>query len=156
MHTRGSFPPTGTSEVRAVLSQNTSRTSEEPMEDLGFLSWLLRRPLAWRRVRQLECTPQEHKQWLAWRVEDIIAARGLSRMYFGIGGSRGWHVPRVLSVVDGPPVGLDILILLGQTPEDFVKHAPAIAYNLSVLGVAEVRVVPRGPSVIRLELLPRA
>lgn len=153
MHTRSNLPPTYTSEVRAVLSRNTSRTSEEPIEDLGLFSWLLRRPLARRRVRQLACTPQEHKQWLAWRVEDIITARGLTQMYFGIGGSRGWHVPRVLSVVDGPPVGLDICILLGQTPDDFVKHAPAIAYNL---GVAEVRVVPRGPSLIRLELLPRA
>ncbi len=152
MHTRSSLPPTCTSEMRAVLSRNASHTSEEPLEDLGFLSWL-RRPLARRRVRQLECARQKHKQWLAWRVEDIIAGRGLARMYFSIGGGRDWHVPQVVSVVDGPPVGLDIRTLPGQTPDDFAKHAPAIAYNL---GVAEVRVVPLGPSLIRLELLPRA
>jgi hypothetical protein len=121
------------------------------MEHLGLLSSLLRRPLARCHARQLERARQEHKQWLAWRVEDIIAGRGLARMYFSIGGGRDWHVPQVVSVVDGPPVGLDIRTLPGQTPDDFTKHAPAIAYNL---GVAEVRVVPLEPSLIRLELLP--
>ena len=51
----------------------------------------------------------------------------------------------------GPPEGLHIRILPGQSPEDFSAHTPAIAYDL---GVAEVRVVPLGPSQIRLELLP--
>jgi hypothetical protein len=72
-------------------------------------------------------------------------------MYYSIGGGRGWHVPQVVSVVDGPPAALDIRTLPGQAPDDFVKHASAIAYNL---GMAEVRVVPLGPSTIRLELLP--
>jgi hypothetical protein len=151
MHTRSSLPPTCTSEVRAVLSRNTSQTSEEPMEDLGLLSWLLRRPPARHRVWQLERTRREDNQRLAWRVQDIIAGRGLTQVYYSIGNGRGWHVPQVVSVLDGPPVGLDIRTLPGQAPDDFVKHAPAIAYNL---GVAEVRVVPLGPSMIRLELLP--
>lgn len=151
MRTRSSLHPTCTSELRAVLSRNTSQSSEKPMEDVGFLSWLLRRPLARHRTRQLERTRQEQNQRLAWRVQDIIAGRGLTQAYYSIGGGRGWHVPQVVLVVDGPPVGLNIRTLPGQTPDDFVAHAPAIAYNL---GVAEVRVVPRGPSLIRLELLP--
>jgi hypothetical protein len=61
-----------------------------------------------------------------------------------------FQAPQV-SVLAGPPVGLEIRMLPGQMPADFAAHAPAIAYNL---GVAEVRVVPLGPSLIRLELLP--
>jgi hypothetical protein len=57
----------------------------------------------------------------------------------------------VVSGVAGPPVGLNIRTLPGQTPDDFAAHAPAIAYNL---GMAEIRVVPLGPSLIRLDLLP--
>lgn len=45
---------------------------------------------------------------------------------------------------------LDIRMLQGQTPEDFAAHASAMAYNLDV---AEVRVIPLGVSLIRLELL---
>lgn len=41
-------------------------------------------------------------------------------------------------------VGLDIRMLLGQTPDDFTAQATAIAYNL---GVAEVRVIPLGSSL---------
>jgi hypothetical protein len=118
-----------------------------------LLSWLLRRPLTRHHVRQLERTRQEHNQQLVWRVQDILAGRGLNQMYYSIGGGRGWYVPQVVSVTNGPPIALDIRTLPGQTPDDFVKHAPAIAYNL---GVAEVRVVPLGPSMIRLELLPEA
>lgn len=104
-----------------------------------------------RRTQQLERTRQGHNQWLASRVQDIIAGRGLTQMYFSIAGGRDWYVPQVISVVDGPPVGLNIRTLPGQTPDDFAAHARAIAYNL---GVAEVRVVPLGPSLLRLELLP--
>jgi hypothetical protein len=57
----------------------------------------------------------------------------------------------VISVADGPPVGLTIRMLPGQMPEDFAAHAQAFAYNL---GVAHVRVIPLGPSRIRLDLLP--
>lgn len=102
-------------------------------------------------VGQLEGARQEHDQILAWRVQDIIAGLGLTHTDFSIGG--GWmvHVPEVVSVVAGPPVGLDIRTLPGQTPDDFAAHAPAIAYNL---GMAGVQVVPLGPSLIRLNLLP--
>jgi hypothetical protein len=95
----------------------------------------------------------ERKQRLAWRAEDILVGRGLTQMYQAIVGGRGYYAPQVVSVLDGPPVALEIRILPGQTPDDFAKHAPAIAYNL---GLDEVRVVPLGPSLILLELLPRA
>ena len=125
------------------------------MENITSLPSLLRHPLARRRARQLECTrqarDQARDQELARRVQDILAGRGLTQTAFSIGGGRTLYVPRVVSVIAGPPVRLDIHTLPGQTPDDFATHAPAIAYNL---GVAEVRVVPLGPSLIRLELLP--
>jgi len=70
----------------------------------------------------------------------------------GTASGRVFHIPQVVSVDPGPPVGLDIRILPGQSPDDFSAHATTIAYDL---GMADVRVVPVGPSVIRLELLPR-
>jgi hypothetical protein len=125
------------------------------MESITPLPSLLRHPLARRRARQLECTrqarDQARDQLLASRVRDIIVGRGLTQTAFSIGGGRNIHVPQVVSVIAGPPMGLNIRTLPGQTPDDFATHAPAIAYNL---GVAEVRVVPLGPSLIRLELLP--
>ncbi len=84
-------------------------------------------------------------------MQKIIAGCGLTQADWSIGGGRSVSIPRVVSVVAGPPMTLDISILPGQTPGDFATHAPAIAYNL---GVAEVRVIPLGPSLIRLELLP--
>ena len=103
-------------------------------------------------VRQPDRTRQEHDQELAWRVQDIIAGLGLIQTDSSIAGGRSVHIPHVVSVAAGPPVGLHIRTLPGQTPDNFAAHAPAIAYNL---GVAEVRVVPLGPSLIRLDLLPR-
>jgi hypothetical protein len=100
--------------------------------------------------RQPDHTPQEHDQELAWRVQDIIAGLGLIRTDSSIAGGWAIHIPRVASVTAGPPVGLHIRLLPGQTPTDFTARAPAIAYNL---GVAEVKVVPLGPSLIRLDLL---
>jgi hypothetical protein len=95
--------------------------------------------------------PQEHNQTLAWRTQDIIAGLELTQTDFSIAGGRVVRIPQVVSVAAGPPVGLHIRILPGQTPDDFAARAPAIAYNL---GVAQVRVVPLGPSLIRLDLLP--
>ncbi|MDQ3764783.1 MAG: hypothetical protein M3460_25635 [Actinomycetota bacterium] len=95
----------------------------------------------------------EHSQRLAWHVEDILVGRGLAKPYYSIGGGRSLRVPQVVSVVDGPPVGVEIQMLPGQTPDDFAAHASAIAYNL---GVAEVRVVSVAPSLVRLELIPRS
>jgi hypothetical protein len=102
-------------------------------------------------ARQLERTTQKHDRILAWRMQDVIAGLGLTHTDFSIAAGRVISIPEVISVAAGPPVGLHIRILPGQTPDDFAAHTPAIAYNL---GVAEVRVVPLGPSLIRLDLLP--
>ncbi|HSL06632.1 MAG TPA: DUF1918 domain-containing protein [Pseudonocardiaceae bacterium] len=111
----------------------------------------LRHPLEWRHSRDLERRQQARDEHLARRVQDIIAGLGLTQMDFSIGGGRVVHIPKVVSMAAGPPVGLDIKILPGQSPEDFSAHERTIAYDL---GVAEVRVVPLGPDRIRLELLP--
>jgi hypothetical protein len=154
MRTHGSLLSTYTSELSRPPQETTSQPLEDPMENIAHLPSLLRRPLARRRARQLErirqARDQARDQKLAWRVQDILAGHGLTQTAFSIGGGRTIYVPQVVSVIAGPPVGLDICPLPGQTPDDFAKHAPALAYNL---GVAEVRVVPLGPSLIRLELL---
>ena len=111
----------------------------------------LRHPLEWRHNRDLERRQQVGYERLAWRVEEIIAGLELTQSDFSIAAGRVFHVPEVVSVDPGPPVSLDIRILPGQSPDDFSAHAAAIAYDL---GMAEVRVVPLGPSAIRLELLP--
>jgi hypothetical protein len=105
----------------------------------------------WRHNRDLERRQQVGYELLAQRVEEIIAGLELVQSDFSIASGRVFHVPQVVSVDPGPPVGLDIHILPGQSPDDFSAHAAAIAYDL---GMAEVRVAPLGPSVIRLELLP--
>lgn len=119
----------------------------------GDTPWVsrLRHPLEWRHHRDLERRQQDGYERLARRVEEIIAGLGLTHDDFSIAAGRVFHAPEVVSVDPGPPVGLDIRILPGQSPDDFSAHAAAIAYDL---GMAEVRVVPVGPSVIRLELLP--
>jgi hypothetical protein len=153
MRTHGSLRPTSISESRRP-PEKTPQSLKDPMEHIVPLPSLLRHPLARRRARLLELTRQAHEQArhqkLAGRVQDILAGRGLTQMAFSISGGRTVYVPRVIVVIDGPVVKLDISTLPGQTPDDFAKHASAIAYNL---GVAEVRVVPLGPSLIRLELL---
>jgi hypothetical protein len=111
----------------------------------------LRHPLEWRHNRDLERRQQVGYERLAWRVEEIIAGLELTQSDFSIAAGRVFHFPEVVSVDPGPPVGLDIRILPGQSPDDFSAHAAAIAYDL---GMADVRVVPLGPSAIRLELLP--
>jgi Domain of unknown function (DUF1918) len=113
----------------------------------------LRHPLEWLHNRDLERRQQAGYEQLARRVEEIIVGLDLVQSDFSIAAGRVFHAPEVVSVDPGPPVGLDIRMLPGQSPKDFSKHAAAIAYDL---GMAEVRVVPLGPSVIRLELLPHA
>ena len=49
--------------------------------------------------------------------------------------------------VDEEPIRFTIRTLPGQTPDDFVKAAPKIAYNL---GVAEVHVDPLVSPLIQL------
>ncbi|MGH3769523.1 MAG: hypothetical protein ACRDS0_24135 [Pseudonocardiaceae bacterium] len=104
-----------------------------------------------RRARRLERIRQADDQQLAWRVQEILVGCGLSQTDYSIAGGRVFHIPQVISVIAGPPVGLKIRMLPAQMPDDFAIHAQRIAYNLEV---ADVRVVPLGPSLIRLELLP--
>ena len=108
-------------------------------------------PLQWRHRRDLARHQQAADDRLARRVEEVIVGLGLAQTDFSIASGHTFHIPQVVSVDPGPPQGLDIRILAGQSPEDFSSHTAAIAYDL---GVAEVRVVPLGPSLIRLELLP--
>jgi hypothetical protein len=84
-------------------------------------------------------------------MEDIIVELGLTQTSYSISGGYTLHVPQVVSVITGPLGRLDIRILPSQMPDDFAVHAPAIAQKL---GMAEVQVVPLGPSLIRLELFP--
>lgn len=115
--------------------------------------WLsrLRHPLERRHTRDAEQRHQAAYERLAERVEEIITGLGLIEDDFSISAGRIYHIPRVVSVHPGPPLAVDMHILPGQSPEDFSAHATSIAYDL---GMAEVRVVPLGPSEIRLELLP--
>lgn len=131
--------------------QGTLPYPEESLEHADRRLPLLHRRDARRRARRRERIRQDHNQVLARRAQDIFFGRGLSQISFSIGGGRVVRLPQVLSVDDRPPLALVISILPGQTPGDFIAHAPAIAYGL---GMTEVRVVPLMPSVIRLELLP--
>lgn len=102
-------------------------------------------------TRHPDHTHQEHDHRLARRAQEVIVGLGLTQTDFSIAAGRIIRIPQVISVTAGPPVGLHIRTLPGQTPDDFAAHAPALAYNL---GVPKVHVVPLGPSLIRLDLLP--
>lgn len=143
------------------MQETTVRSWQGPFENVVRRPSLLRRLLAWRSARRLQRAHQQHdqrlqrayqqhNQQLAHRVQEIIAGCGLIQADYSIGGGRCVHIPRVVSVVAGPPVGLDIELLPGQTPDDFTAQTSAIAFHL---GVAEVRVIPLPPALIRLELL---
>ncbi|MGH4011262.1 MAG: DUF1918 domain-containing protein [Pseudonocardiaceae bacterium] len=121
----------------------------------GTVPWLsrLRHPLQWRHTQDQARRQQARDEYLAKRVEEIIDGLGLTHTEFSIGGGRIVYIPGVVSVTAGPPRGLNIRLLPGQSPKDFAAHASTIAYDL---GVARVEVVPRGPSLIRLDLLPAA
>ncbi|MGH4008128.1 MAG: hypothetical protein ACRDTH_08235 [Pseudonocardiaceae bacterium] len=125
-----------------------ARPWEEPVEHV--IRSL--RPLSRRHARRIERTRQANDQLLAWRVHSVLVECGLTRVDFSIGGGRTLRTPQVISVVAGPPVRVTIRPLPGQTPDDYARHAPAIAHNL---GVAEVRVVSSEHSLIGLELLPK-
>jgi hypothetical protein len=130
----------------------SSQSTEEPEEDVMSRPSLLRHPLAWRRARRDERIHRVSDQQLAWRVQDVLVGCGLSQDDYSVGGGRVFHIPQVISVRNGPAATLDIRMLAGQTPEDFVAHTSAMAYDL---GVAEVRVVPLEVPLIRLELLSK-
>jgi hypothetical protein len=131
-----------------IKHQRPGGPEQATAEETPWLS-RLRHPLDWRHTRDLERRHLAAYERLAARVQEIIAGLGLIQEDFSIGGGR-YHVPRVISVDPGPPVRVDVRILPGQSPEDFSGHAATIAYDL---GIAEVRIVPLGPSAIRLELL---
>lgn len=99
--------------------------------------------------RELERRRQATDYELAWRVQDIFVKRGLTCSRMSMAGGYSLHIPEVISVTSGPPTRLDIRTLPGQRLDDFIAHAPEIAHDL---GVAEVRVVALGPSLISLEL----
>jgi hypothetical protein len=123
---------------------------ERPTENPALLPSPLRHPFARRQAKELERRRQIHDQELAWRVQEVLVGRGLTQNSYSIGGGRTLRIPQVIAVTAGPPVALDVRILPGQMPDEFAAHTSAIAYNL---GVAEVRVVPLGPSLIQLVLL---
>jgi hypothetical protein len=112
----------------------------------------LRRRQARRRAEELQVRRQAAYQDLAWHVQDILVGCGLFQADFSIAGGRVFHIPQVVSVVPGPPIGLDIRMLPGQIPDDFTAQAHRIAHNLDV---AEVRVISLEPYLVRLELVPK-
>jgi len=125
----------------------------QPSNDsIGADQRLLRRRWARRRAQELQLRRQAAYQRLAWHVQDILVGCGLFQADFSIGGGRVFHIPQVVSVVSGPLVKQNVRMLPGQIADDFAEHAQRIAYNLDV---AEVRVIPLGPYLIRLELVPK-
>jgi hypothetical protein len=132
-------------------SYSVQRSYEETVENANPLPSLLH-PLARRRARRLKLAHQERNQWLAWRVQNVLAGCDLIQTDYSIAAGRVVHIPQVMSVATGPPVQLTIRILPGQMPQDFAAKAPVIAYHL---GVAQVRITPLQPPFIRLDLLAR-
>jgi uncharacterized protein DUF1918 len=133
-----------------IKHRRSGGTGQATAEQTSWLS-RLRHPRERRQARDVERRHQAAYERLAERVEQIITGLGLIEEDYSIGAGRVYHMPEVISVHPGPPLGVDIRMLPGQSPEDFSAHAAAIAYDL---GMADVRVVPLGPSDIRLELLP--
>lgn len=74
---------------------------------------------------------------------------GLGRLQY----RRRPHLSRSASSLGGPRAtgGRGHPHTAGRSPKDFLAHAEAIAYHL---GMAEVRIVPLGPSTIRLNYCP--
>ena len=75
---------------------------------------------------------QGHDHRLARRAGEVIMGLGLTQTDFSIAAGRIIRIPQVVSVTSGPPVGLHIHALPGQTRDDFAAHASAIANNLGV------------------------
>ena len=133
-----------------VIKRGHTRGNETLSRRKSWWPSRLRRRLA-RGHRDLERWQEVGYERLACRVEEIIAGLGLTQSDFSVAAGHLFHMPQVVSVGPGPPVRLDIRILPGQSPHDYSAHAAAIAYDL---GMAKVRVIPLGPSAVRLELLP--
>jgi hypothetical protein len=134
-----------------VIKRRHTRGSEATAaKDVTWLS-RLRHPLDWHHKRDLERGRHIAHERLAMRVEEILVGCGLCHEDYSIAAGRVYPFPRVVSVADGPPLSVDVHMLPGQSPDDFSAHAATIAYDL---GMAEIRTIPLGPSLIRLELLP--
>lgn len=129
------------------------QSTDELIEDPGAVGSRL--PLATRWITaRAGHRPQGRDKQLARGVRDSLARCGLARTEHTVGGSEVVHTPRVVSADAGPPGWVQIDLLPGQSAQDVVVHAPAIAQDL---GLPQVWVVPLGPSRIRLELPePRA
>ncbi|MBV8993177.1 MAG: hypothetical protein JO287_05635 [Pseudonocardiales bacterium] len=135
------------------MNRDPRYESVHPTNDsIGADRRLLRRRWTPRHAQELQLRRQAAYQRLAWHVQDILVGCGLFQADFSIGGGRVFHIPQVVSVLPGPPLGLNIRMLPGQMPDDFAAHARRIAYNLDV---AEVCVIPLGSYLIRLELVPK-
>jgi hypothetical protein len=128
------------------------RPSEDSHDNVSAGPWLLSRRRARQQARWLHRRRLAGDQRLAWHVQDVLVGCGLSQADYSIAAGRVFHIPKVVSVVDEYPVGLTIHMLPGQMPDDYAAHARRIAYNLDV---AEVRVIPLGPHLIRMELFPK-
>lgn len=133
-----------------IKRRRSGGTGQASAEQTPWLS-RLRHPRERRHARDVERRHQAAYERLAERVEEIITGLGLIEDDYSVSAGRVYHMPEVILVHPGPPLGVDIRMLPGQSPDDFSAHAAAIAYDL---GMANVRVVPLGPSDIRLELLP--
>lgn len=125
--------------------------AQDPADNVGAGPWLSRRR-ARRRAQELQIRRQAAYQELAWHVQDILVGCGLFQADYSIAAGWVFHTPQVVSVDPGPPLGLNIRMLPGQIPDDFAEHAQRIAYNLDM---ASVRVIPVGPYLIRLDLIPK-
>lgn len=136
--------------MNGQLQDQNFQPWHEPGDNVISRPSLLRHLLAWRRARRYERIHRVRDQRLAWQVQDVLVGCGLIQTDYSVGGGHVVHIPEVISVANGPLAALTIRMLPGQTPEDFVAHASAMAYDL---GVAEVRVVPLATPHVRLELL---
>jgi S-DNA-T family DNA segregation ATPase FtsK/SpoIIIE len=108
------------------------------------------RPLSRRRVLRAEQHQRRRDQNLAWRAQEVFAGLGLVTGQASIAAGQTVSIPHVVRVDVGPPVSLVVRILPGQVVGDFAEQSSRIAANL---GVARVRVVSLGPSLLRFELL---
>ncbi len=100
---------------------------------------------------QRERMRQMATQRLVLHLEAILAGVGLTQAGNSVAGGRTTIIPEVISVAE-QPMRFMIRPLPGQMPDDFVKAAPRIAYNLDV---AKVHVDELGPSLIQLRLEPK-
>jgi hypothetical protein len=110
--------------------------------------------IARSNARRLERNREAHMQQLARRVEETLVRCGLCQSIYSVSSGSFFQTPQVVSVSvfgGSTPVRLNIRTLPGQLPDDFAAHARRIAYFLDM---AEVRVTPLGPGLIRLDLLP--